>query len=267
MSETNAATPSPAPDAGENKPQLNVVPPPSAEAAPPKSEATPPEESSSSRGEFNKEVEAEMSKAGEICTAAQKAAYAGPLATRGIDAAFVTALVNLILACGQKSQGAVACDSAAKDAGQSESNAAVTLVSSLQTIQGAARIKHLPEHPGMLDGYLIGERLDASRPILERNSQALIDKGNAERPGGLDTAFLDSVKTQRTTYVNHGASQGGEESKGAQERAVRDAMLKDIIAKRKKIQYAADTLWPSRRPESVQARKDFKLPLNRPYSY
>jgi hypothetical protein len=40
-----------------------------------------------------------------------------------------------------------------------------------------------------------------------------------------------------------------------------------IVARRKKIQYAANSLWPPRRPESVQARVDFKLPATRPYSY
>lgn len=260
MPESSAATPLPESNPGENIPTLNVVPSPDGAAeTPPK---VPREQ-----GEFNKEVEAELSKANELCTAAQKAEYAGPLATRGIDAAFVTALVNLILACGQKSQGAVGCDSAAKDATQSVATAAEELVSSLQTIQGAARLKHLPEQPAMLEGYLVGGRLDASRPMLERSAQTLIDKADAERPGGLDTAFIENVKSQRATFVSHGTSAGGEESKGAQDRATRDALLKDIIAKRKKIQYAADTLWPSKKPASVQARKDFKLPANRPYSY
>lgn len=253
MPESTAATPLPEANPGENPPTLNIVPPPT---------GSPRE-----RGEFNKEVEVELSKASEICTAAQKAAYAGPLDSRHIDAAFVTALINLIAVAGQKSQGAVACDSAARDATQAEAAAAGTLVSSLQTIQGAARLQHLPEQPALLEGYLVGERLDPSRPVLERSAQTLIDKANEERPGGLDTAFIEKVKTQRTAYVNRGTTQGGEESKGAQDRATRDALLKDIIAKRKKIQYAADTLWPSKQPASVQARKDFKLPRNRPYSY
>jgi len=47
----------------------------------------------------------------------------------------------------------------------------------------------------------------------------------------------------------------------------RDALLTSIVNRRKKIQYAADSLWPPRRTESVQARADFKLPKTRPYSY
>jgi hypothetical protein len=44
-------------------------------------------------------------------------------------------------------------------------------------------------------------------------------------------------------------------------------LVKSIVARRKKIQYAADAAWPPRQPTSIQARVDFKLPANRPYSY
>jgi hypothetical protein len=75
------------------------------------------------------------------------------------------------------------------------------------------------------------------------------------------------VKAERTAYLATTATQGSEEARGKQDRAERDELVKGIIARRKKIQYAADTLWPPRKPESVQARKDFKLPASRPYSY
>jgi hypothetical protein len=257
MSESNTAntaTPLPAPGAGENDPNLSVVPQPEAPPA-------------TTRGGFNKGVEAELSKALDICTAAQRPEYAPGLASRGIDEAFVAALVADILAAGQKGQTAVACDSAAKDATQSGTAAAQALVASLRTIQVAARLEHLPDHSAKLDGYLVGERLDDSRPLLERHSQTLIDKANEERPGGINTDFIERVKTERQAYVNASTAQGNEEAKGQQGRAERDALLASIKARRRKIQYAAEVQWPAGKPESVQARKDFKLPANRPYSY
>ena len=138
---------------------------------------------------------------------------------------------------------------------------------SLQTVQGAARVQFLPEQPAKLDSYLVGQPLAESRPLLERHSQAIIDNANTERPAGLDTDFIDNVKAERTAYLATTATQGSEEARGQQDRAERDELVKSIIARRKKIQYAADTLWPPRKPESVQARKDFKLPASRPYSY
>ena len=114
---------------------------------------------------------------------------------------------------------------------------------------------------------LVGQPLADSRPLLERHSQAIIDNANTERPAGLDTAFIDNVKAERAAYLATAVAQSSEESRGQQDRAERDALVKTIIERRKKIQYAADTLWPPRKPESVQARKDFKLPASRPYSY
>jgi hypothetical protein len=113
----------------------------------------------------------------------------------------------------------------------------------------------------------VGEPLAPSRPLLERNSQAIIDQANTERPGAINTDFITRTQTQRATFVNEKNTQGSEDAKAAQDRAQRDALLKQIIAGRKKIQYAADTVWPPKKPASVQARMDFKLPANRPYSY
>ena len=75
------------------------------------------------------------------------------------------------------------------------------------------------------------------------------------------------MKSERTAYLATTATQDSEQARGEQDRAERDALVKSIIERRKKIQYAADTLWPPRKPQSVQARKDFKLPASRPYSY
>jgi len=253
MPDSNAATPLPDPNTAPSTPNLSVVPDP----AP--STTTP--------GEYNKEIEGELSKAAAICATAQKAQYSAPLATRSIDAGFVTALVADIATAGQKSQHAVACDSARKIATQAEAAAAEKLVGSLQTVQGAARVQFLPDQPAKLDSYLVGQPLADSRPLLERHSQAIIDNANTERPAGLDTEFIDNVKAERTAYLATAVAQDSEHSRSQQDRAERDALVKDIITRRKKIQYAADTLWPPRKPESVQARKDFKLPATRPYSY
>ena len=253
MPDSTAATPLPDPNPGANNPNLSVVPDPTASPV--------------THGEYNKEIEAELSKAAAICAAAQQASYAAPLATRGINAAFVTALVQDIEAAGQKSQHAVACDSARKIATQAEAAAGQKLVNSLQTVQGAARVQFLPGQPARLDSYLVGQPLADSRPLLERHSRAIIDNADTERPAGLDTAFIDNVKAERAAYLATGVAQSNEDSRGQQDRAERDALVKTIIERRKKIQYAADTLWPPRKPESVQARMDFKLPASRPYSY
>jgi hypothetical protein len=44
-------------------------------------------------------------------------------------------------------------------------------------------------------------------------------------------------------------------------------LFTDIVAGRKKIQYAADRGFPAGDPANVKAREAFRLPANRPYSY
>ena len=183
------------------------------------------------------------------------------------NAAYVTALLALITEAGGKSKDAVDADGDRMDATGGKADAKQDLLHNLQTIQSAARLEHLPEHPDKLRVYGVGKEIDASKPILERSAQTLIDKADQERPGGLDTAFILDTQAKRTKYVNQDGSKGSFGSKAKQARSSRESLLKTITGKRKKIQYAADVLWPHYKPGSVQARSDFKLPQDRPYSY
>ena len=252
MPDSNAATPLPN-SPGANNPNLSVVP---GEGA-----------SKPGRSIYNKEVEADLTAAADICAQAQKPAYAGPLATKKIDANFVTALLALIKDAGGQSKAAVDADGNRMVATDGKSNARQDLLNNLQTIQAAARLEHLPEAPDKLHVYGVGQELDVSRPILERNAQTLIAKADEERPGGLDTSFLEATRTKCATYVNQDGEKGAHVSQAKQARTSREALLKTIIARRKKIQYAADLLWPHYQDGSTQARGDFTLPPNRPYSY
>ena len=241
------------PNAGENISNLSVVP---AADAPTRTQ-----------GVYNKETEAELSKASEVFAAAQKPEYAGELVKAQISAPEVTGYVALVVACGQKAEKAVDCDKSSEQATLDQSKAERNLMDSMRTIQGAARQRYLPGPPADLEKYLVGERLDTSRPILERSSQTLINKANADRPGSIDTNFITKTAGQRAEFLKQKGTQGAEDSKAAQDRAERESLLRQVIDARKKIQYAADTIWPPKKATSVQARKDFKLPRNRPYSY
>ena len=253
MPDNNAAS-NPLPEhSGANNPNLSVVP---------ESDA-----SKHQRGLFNKKVDAEVTLTTEICTQAQRPEYAGELAKKKIDASFVSALLVLAELAGRKGEAAVQADAARSGAVRGKSVAQVDLVNNLQTIQGAAKLEHLPEHPEKLIIYGVGKDLDANKPALERNAQALINKANEERPGGLDTAFIEDTRDKRTKYVEQDGDKDSQVSKGKQARMSRAEMLKQIGGLRRKIQYAADVLWPHYKESSVQARNDFKLPLNGPFNH
>lgn len=89
----------------------------------------------------------------------------------------------------------------------------------------------------------------------------------AKRPGGIDTNFIQRAQGEWAAYVAAGASQSTSAGRAKQERSERDVLVKRIVAARKKIQYAADAIWPAGKPESAQARSDFLLPGTRSYSY
>ena len=253
MPDTNAAAnPLPEPS-GANQPNLSVVPETDA--------------STQKRGLFNKKVDAEVTLTTELCAQAKKLEYAGKLADKSIDANFISALLVLAELAGRKGEAAVQADAARTGAVRGKSVAQVDLVNNLQTIQGAAKLEHLPGHPEKLIIYGVGQDLDASKPALERNAQALINKANEERPGGLDTAFIEDTRAKCTVYVQQDGDKGSQVSKGKQARTSREAMLRQIGGLRRKIQYAADVLWPHYQESSVQARNDFKLPLNGPFNH
>lgn len=254
MPESSTATPLPDPNPGTN-PNLNLT------------VVSPPEATSPTRSELNRAQEAELTRSRDVCVAAQRTEYAPVLDKRGIDAAFVTDLLADINRAYAHGNTALDCTTAVKDATRAEAATGRTLIDTLRTIQATARQQHLPDHPDKVAGYLVGENLDASRSMLEGSSQTIIAKANKERPPGIDTDFITEAEASRAAYVATNATQSNEQGKGTQAREQRAELVKNIVARRKKIQYAADAAWPPRKPESVQARVDFQLPARRPYSY
>jgi hypothetical protein len=252
MADSNALPSTPAPEPGDNNPELTVVP------------SNKPKRA---RSQVSKADLADLSKAESVTANARKPEYAPTLAARKIEDDFLDKMeANLKLARGHI-QSATDADADSKDATRDSKTAQETLVKGLQAIQAAARTEHLPEHPDMLDGYYVGQRLDANRPTLENLSQNLIDKADTKRPGGMDTGFLNQVTEQRDDYVATGRDQKSHRNTGKLERGVFRKLLRTIVADRKKIQYAADSAWPSGKPENAKARADFQLPADRPYSH
>ena len=247
----STATPLPEPNA--NNPELSVV---SNDAAP-----------KFSRGKFNKADAAVLTGAREVCVVARKQEYAAALDSRRVPQSFVTELETLITEALAHTEAAVNADENRMGDTREKSDARQDLIQNLQSIQAAARLEFLPEQPEKLHVYGTTEDLDASKPVLEQSSQAMINKATQERPGNLDTAFIVDTQAKRDKFVSKDGEQSAEVSKGKQERRSLKSMLRTIIARRKKIQYAADLLWPHYQTESAQARSDFKLPLDRPYNY
>ena len=252
MSAATNALPLPTPE-GDNQPNLNVVPP-----------EVPPKRSPYALSQAD---EREIALTRLLVTSALNPAYGNALAPFGITPAFLGTLDNDLRVARQCSERAVNCTNAKVGATASEAEKREKLVHSLRNIQSKARGAYEDTNPQHVKDYLTGENIVVSRPILEGASETIINKANADRPGGIDTDFIVRVTDERQAYINAHATQQTELGKGKQERALRQQLVASIRDRRKKIQRAADGVWPWTSPTSAEARVKFKLPAKRPYAY
>ena len=251
MSNNANAAPLPSPE-GDNQPNLNVLPPP-----------VPPKRSPYA---LSKADEREIALTKLIISSATIPAYGTLLVPFGITAAFITTLNNDVTVARQCSERAVNCTNAKEGATAAEAEKRATLVHSLRNIQSKARGAYEDTNPQHVKDYLTGQNIVVSRPILEGAATTIIDKANADRPGGIDTDFIVRVTDERQAYINAHASQQTELGRGKQERVSRNQWIKSIRERRKKIQRAADGVWPWTSATSAEARVKFKLPPKQPYS-
>ena len=146
-------------------------------------------------------------------------------------------------------------------------DAKATLMGSLRTIQSAARTEFTLTDPERVKNYLVGQDIAANQTVLEASAQTILDQANADRPGSVNTDFISRVTGECSAVVDAKASKQSHRGSGKQQRADRKAMVKSIVARRKQIQYAADTSWPHTQPGTKKARVEFQLPAKRPFSY
>jgi hypothetical protein len=254
MGNESNAEPLSGPEAGaSSQPNLNLVPPPARKRRAPSA--------------LNLKQQLEISRTLQICAAAKKPDYADVLAANKVPAEFVAALENDAKTARQKGEAALRSTTAKEGSTAEASEAKEKLVASLRCIQSAARSEYMLSDPEKVKNYLVGQDIAGSRATLESAAETIINIANAERPGSVNTEFIQRVQEESAAYVGaHGARQA-DKGDAKQERAQRDQMLASIVARRKKIQYAADTAWPPGQSGSAKARVEFQLPAKRPFSY
>lgn len=256
MPENNAATPLP-PDAGGSNPTptpaLSLVPPEGAQPAPRESGLT-------------KTQLAGITLIVDLIMEGRKPAHLPMLQKEGVDAAFLDALAVSAEQLIVRGQSATNADSDRTGATLASDPAVRQLLQSLRRLQSRARVAYLPQHPEKLANYHVGERITQSRDVLQTRSQQIINQANTDRPGGTNTDFINAVQVERNAVVGVKQAQQDHLHDASQARALRDAEYADLVARRRKIQYAADIAWPFGNPQNVAVRAAFRLPKNRPFS-
>ena len=258
MPSQNAAQPAPAPDAGGNNnsqpvpPQLAVVEPP-----------LPKRRSPSSLNQRQVKL---AERARQVCRSGAKPTRAPALEAKGITNSFLAGLDAKLQTLLQKSSSAVDFTVGKESATLTESHAKTVLLADLRDMQGAAKQSWEKSNPLKLKEYLVGERIEQSRATLEESAGIIIAKANADRPAGVDTSFIIKSQGDLTVYNQEQTKQESEQSSAHGMRAQRDSLLAVIMSDCRAIQIAADRAWPFSNKANSGIRKEFLLPLGRPFA-
>ena len=258
MPNPDAAQPAPAPGAGGNNnsqpvaPQLSVVVDDVLKRRSPSA--------------LNQRQVKQAERARQVCRSAAKPDRAGVLQAKGIPSAFPAALDVKLKSLLEKSSSAVDHTVDKESATLTEGHAKLVLLGDLRDLQGAAKQAYEKANPLKLKEYLVGERIEQSRAILEESAGIIIAKANSERPAGVDTAFILKSEGDLTLYNQEQTKQGSEQSSAHGMRAQRDSLLAVIMSDCRAIQIAADRAWPFSNKANAGIRKEFLLPLDRPFA-
>lgn len=208
----------------------------------------------------------ELTKAEQIVLAARKTIYRALLQAREITNTFLNTLESDIASARSKSAVAMQSTVSKEAATVSEADAEEALVIALQEVQAAAKQKYARSNRVMLQDYYVGQNLAANRHTLEQVSAGIVEKLIADSLPGITSDKVEALSELRDSYVSANSSQTDEQSSATQQRSERNELVSSIMDRRIQIQFAADAQWPYRVPANEAARREFFLPLERPFT-
>jgi hypothetical protein len=225
----------------------------------------PTQKNTGTKSFFNQAQLLALSKADDVCAAAQKSVYATALAPREIDPAVVAQLVKDIQAC--RDLGASAAQSTTlkqSDTGDAHT-AGENLMTAIHEVQAAARQKYARTNPVMMHDYMISERINRNQKTVKQAVEAIIVKLGKDTLPGITPAKVANLQPLLAAYMTAISNPGGDQSEAIKLRAQRDAALQSINDRRATIQFAADPEWPFNVDANAGVRDEFDLPLHQPF--
>lgn len=131
-------------------------------------------------------------------------------------------------------------------------------------MQKRAKQKHEAKNPTVLKDYGIGKKWYNSRPALEQTATDILTKLATDNLPGISAAKVTALQEASDAYTKVQADQTTGQSGATTGRAKLETAVKDIIARRREIQFAADASWPHTDRTNAGIRAEFKLPADRP---
>ena len=224
---------------------------------------TPPPAPKRTRAQINQGWVLSLTEASQIVASAQKPAYLPLFTTGGIDAAKLTALEADIQNAKTLASTAVQATTSKEGATETEVDLMENLIALLQEVQKRAKQKYAATTPTVLKDYAVGENWYASRPILEQTGTLILSKLAKDTLPGIDAAKTAQIQKALDDYKAVQTDQVGGQSDATTARATLEAAVRDVIARRREIQFAADAQWPHTDKANAGIRAEFKLPPNK----
>lgn len=168
-----------------------------------------------SPGLLNQAQARALTKAEQISLAAQHPDHASALDAREISKDFVAQLLSDVDTARDQAASAVASTTARINATADATTAAYSLIGGLQEVQKAARQRYARTNRIALNDYLIGEKLNGSKPNLLQTSQTILNKAGADVLPGITPAKLKALRATRQAWIDASTAQS-ESKAGAQ---------------------------------------------------
>ena len=217
-----------------------------------------------SPGLLNQTQARALTKAEQIGLAAEHPDHAPALDGREITKDFVTQLATDVDAARDLAAEALASTTARQNATTAATTAAYGLIGGLQEVQKAAKQRYSRTNRIALKDYLIGEKLNGSRPNLLQTSQTILNKAGTDVLPGITPAKLKALRTARQAWIDAHTTQTESKATAVKHRAELKDAVKSIENRKVAIQLAADAQWPHSDGVNAGVRTQFALPTKRP---
>ena len=224
---------------------------------------TPDPKRKRDRSDINQDWIKDLNDSEQIGVSAKKLAYASTFAEGDIDAAKVTAFAKAVKDAQQLAGTATQKTTGKKVVSKTELVLMKNLVELIQEVQKRAKQKYEAKNPTVLKDYGIGAKWQNSRAILEQTATNILGKLAADTLPGISAAKIATLQKALDDYRQVQTDQTGGQADATTDRANLEKAIKDIIVRRREIQFAADAAWPHTNKTNAGIRAEFKLPTDR----
>ena len=217
------------------------------------------------QGPFDKKTIAALTEAQEIAENAALAPYAALLDTKyQITAAFVTQLASDIAQCQQMFGGARVANLSGQSSTASKDAAHDEIIEAIDEFRTGARLTLKTR--GDLEAFGIGVDLERNQDVLVQLAQSILDNPVSPTLRGIGADEMTALQTALADWKTASQSQSAQQASGQGTRADAETLFDSIEERAREIKLAINGLFNYKKPSSVEARKLFHLPINRPYA-